>query len=74
VLVFIGIFLILAPNRPIAWIAIIFLAVIWAIGQNFGGLQTFPFGTATDPNSAPLLALFLLPIFFTMPPAQTSPQ
>jgi hypothetical protein len=81
VLIFIGIFLILTPSRPVAWIALAFLAAVWVVGQNFGGLQTFPFGTATDPNSAPILALFLLPIFFTaqgakgtMPPARTSPQ
>lgn len=59
-----GILLIFIPNRPVAWTALAFLLVVWGVGQTFGGLQTFPFGTATDPNSAPLLALFLLPIFF----------
>lgn len=64
VLIVLGTFLILIPNRSVAWVTIIFLFVVWWIGQNFGGIQTFPFGTATDPNSAPLLMLFLLPIFF----------
>lgn len=73
ILLFIGIFVILTPNRLVAWTVIVFLVIVWVIGQNFGGLQTFPFGTATDPNSAPLLMLFLLPIFFTRP-SETSPQ
>lgn len=64
VLIFLGIFLILVPNRSTAWTTIIFLFVVWWAGQSFGGIQTFPVGTATDPNSAPLLVLFLLPIFF----------
>jgi hypothetical protein len=56
-----GILLIVRPNRPVAWVALIFLFGVWWIGQGFGGLQTFPGGTATDPNSAPLFVLFLLP-------------
>ena len=63
-LIFLGLFLIIIPSRSVAWVAIVFLFIVWWIGQNFGGIQTFPVGTATDPNSAPLLALFLLPIFF----------
>jgi hypothetical protein len=58
-----GLFLIFLPNRSVAWITIAFLVAVWWIGQSFGGIQTFPWGTATDPNSAPLLILFLLPIF-----------
>lgn len=58
-----GILLVFIPTRPVAWTALAFLLVVWGVGQAFGGLQTFPFGTATDPNAAPLLALFLLPIF-----------
>lgn len=57
-----GILLIVLPNRPVAWITLLFLIAVWWLGQGFGGIQTFPFGTATDPNSAPLFALFLLPI------------
>ena len=63
-LVCLGIFLILVPTRSVAWITIVFLLVVWWTGQNFGGLLTFPGGTATDPNSAPIFILFLLPIFF----------
>jgi hypothetical protein len=51
-------------SRPVAWVTIIFLIAVWGLGQSFGGLATFPGSTATDPNSAPVLALFLLPIFF----------
>ncbi len=66
VLMLLGFFLIFIANRSVAWIAIVFLLVVWWIGQSFGSIQTFPFGTATDPNSAPLLILFLLPIFFAI--------
>lgn len=68
-----GIFLLLIPNRSVAWATIAFLIVVWWIGQNFGGLLTFPGGTATDPNAAPLLILFLIPIFFTEPRAAPMP-
>ena len=64
ILMCLGIFLFLAPNRPIAWVTTGFLLVVWWIGQNFGGILTFPNGTGTDPNSALLFTLFLLPIFF----------
>ena len=58
-----GIFLILMPrNRTVAWLACAFLVAVWWIGQNFGGIFTFPFGTATDPNSALVMMLFLVPI------------
>ena len=66
VLMLLGFFLIFIANRSVGWITIIFLLVVWWIGQSFGGIQTFPLGTATDPNSAPLLILFLLPIFFAI--------
>jgi hypothetical protein len=64
-LIGIGMCLILIPVRPVAWITIAFLLVVWWIGQSFGGLLTFPGGTATDFNTAPIFILFLLPIFFT---------
>lgn len=67
VLIWLGIFIILVPNRIVAWTTISFLVIVWAIGQSFGGLQTLPGGTATDPNSAPLLILFILPMFFKQP-------
>ncbi len=60
-----GIFLMYYPSKTFAWITIGFLAVIWWLGQNFGGIFSFPFGVATDPNTAPLLALCLLPIFLS---------
>ena len=59
-----GIFLILMPSRPVAWVTITFLLIVWWFGQNFGSLLTFPSGTATDPNTALLFVLFLVPIFF----------
>ena len=65
ILIILGFFLVFIPNRTVAWVTISFLIVVWAIGQNFGGLQTFWIGTTTDPNSAPLLILFLLPLLTT---------
>jgi hypothetical protein len=41
----------------------LFLFVVWWVSQDFGGIFTFPKGMATDPNSAPLLVLFLIPLF-----------
>lgn len=73
ILILLGLFLIFIPNHSVAWATLAFLAVVWVVSQSFGGLQTFPFGTATDPNSAPLLALFLLPIFF-MPKDDLAPS
>lgn len=66
ILILLGLFLIFIANRSVGWITIIFLLFVWWIGQSFGDIQTFPFGTATDPNSAPLLILFLLPIFLAV--------
>jgi hypothetical protein len=55
-----GIFLICMPrNRTVAWLACTFLIAVWWIGQSFGGIFSFPGGTATDPNSAMVLVLFL---------------
>lgn len=73
-LILLGFFLIFIANRSVAWITILFLLAVWGIGQSFGGLQTFPIGTATDPNSAPLLILFLLPLFFTRSSLLFSPS
>ena len=60
-LLILSIFLFLMPGRTVVWVAVIFLAAVWWFGQNFGGLAAFPGGTATDPNAAPILILFLLP-------------
>jgi hypothetical protein len=67
ILILLGFFLIFIPNRSVAWATISFLIIVWAIGQSFGGLQSFWSGTATDPNSAPLLILFILPILVSTP-------
>ena len=48
---------VLAPGRlskPALVAAVALSALIWVVGQDFGGLAT---GHATDPNSGPLLAL-----------------
>ena len=75
ILICLGIFLLLVPTRPVAWVIISFLLTVWWIGQSFGGVLTFPGGTATDFNSAPLFILFLLPIFLRVtPPPNQSPE
>ncbi len=46
-----------APQRIARWsvaAAVVFAAVIWVAAEDFGGILT---GTATDPNTGPLLAL-----------------
>jgi hypothetical protein len=61
VLAALGIFLICMPrSRTVAWLACAFLIAVWWIGQSFGSIFTFPGGTATDPNSAVVLVLFLV--------------
>lgn len=61
-LLILGAWLLLRPSRPLGVIVMILLAAVWWISQDFGGILTFPHGTATDPNSAPLLALLILPL------------
>jgi hypothetical protein len=56
----IGLLLLLKPNRITGSIALGFLLLIWWVGQDFGMLSS---GTGTDPNTAPLIALFILPLF-----------
>lgn len=58
-----GLLLVFRPNRIVGWGTIIFLVIVWWVGQDFGEIQTFPNGTATDLNSAPIFALFLIPLF-----------
>jgi len=60
----IGIALLFRPNRITGTIAFIFIFLIWWLGQDFGMLTTLIAGTTTDPNTAPLLALLILPLFF----------
>lgn len=59
----IGLALVLQPNRVIGIVALAFLFFVWWFGQDFGQLSTVAAGTATDPNTAPLVALLLVPIF-----------
>jgi hypothetical protein len=63
VLLLLGTLLIVWPNKIVGYISIIFLFFVWWISQDFGGIFSFPIGTATDVNAAPLLMLFLVPIF-----------
>jgi hypothetical protein len=59
----IGALILFKPSRIVAITALVFLCFVWWVGQDFGMLSTFPTGVATDPSTAPLLALFLLPLF-----------
>jgi hypothetical protein len=45
------------PMKPTVAVAVIVSLVIWVLGEDFGGLFT---GSATDPNSGPLLVLFAI--------------
>ncbi|HXS15068.1 MAG TPA: hypothetical protein VN711_02980 [Candidatus Saccharimonadales bacterium] len=65
-LIILGILLLLKPTKVLGWITIGFLFLVWWISQDFGGIFTFPFGIATDPNTAPLFMLFLFPLFFSV--------
>ena len=46
-------------------------AVVWVFGEGLGGLWS---GSATDPNSGPLLVLLALLLAATSPAAQTRPE
>lgn len=74
ILVILGILLLVKPMKVLGWITIIFLFFVWWISQDFGGILTFPFGTATDPNSAPLFMLFLLPLLLPLKSDQVERQ
>ena len=65
VLFLIGLLLLLKSNRTIGIIALTFLFFVWWFGQDFGQLSTFFVGTPTDPSTAPLVALLILPICIT---------
>lgn len=62
-LLLLGLLLYRKPTKLIGGVALLFLFFVWWISQDFGAVLTFPLGLATDPNSAPLFALMLLPIF-----------
>jgi hypothetical protein len=53
----VGVFVSAQMARPALLVAVIAALVIWAAGENFGGLFS---GSATDPNSGPLLVLIAL--------------
>ena len=72
VLFVIGLALILKPNKITGTITLLFLFFVWWFGQDFGQLSTLFVGTATDPNTAPLLALLLLPLFIDLNPVGLS--
>lgn len=58
----IALFIVLVPSRAVALVALIFLFLVWWIGQDFGMITTLITGTSTDPNTVPLLTLFILPL------------
>jgi hypothetical protein len=57
VLIAVGVFLPAPAARAALVAAIILAALIWVVGENLGAIFT---GSATDPNSGPLLALLAL--------------
>jgi hypothetical protein len=60
----VGLALIFRPGKTTGVIALVFLFFVWWLGQDFGGLSTLVVGVATDPNTAPVFALLLAPLFF----------
>jgi hypothetical protein len=62
--------LLIRPSRTLALGAGVFLVLTWWFCQDFGGIQTFPTSTATDPNSAIVMILFLIPLLVR--PKQTA--
>lgn len=71
-LVVFGGLLLVRPSRILALSVVIFLILTWWFGQDFGGILTFPTSTATDPNSAIVLTLFLIPLLMKPKPAGTA--
>jgi hypothetical protein len=63
----VGIFLPPPPARSVLILALVVAAVIWVFGQALGTLLA---GGATDPNSAPLLALLALAYWPLTPAAR----
>ena len=62
----VGLALVLKQNKITGAIALVFLFFVWWLGQDFGQLSTLFVGTATDPNTAPLVVLLILPAFFSL--------
>lgn len=63
VLLIVGFLLLRKQNLMTGLIAFVFFFFVWWFGQDFGQLSTFMRGTPTDPNTAPLMMLLLLPLF-----------
>jgi hypothetical protein len=57
VIIAVGVYLPRPAAQPTLVLAIVVAAVIWVIGEDFGGILA---GGATDPNSGPLLILLAL--------------
>ena len=57
------------PARVMSAVAVVVALGIWVIGENFGGIFS---GSATDPNSGPLLALLAV-AYWRRQPAPASP-
>jgi hypothetical protein len=53
-LIAVGVFLPVPGARAVLILAIVVAAVIWVVGENFGGILA---GSGTDPNTGPLLML-----------------
>ncbi len=64
-LLLIGLALLFKPNRITGAFALVFLFLIWWIGQDFGQLTSIFYNTPTDPQLSPVLALFLVPLCIT---------
>jgi hypothetical protein len=62
--ILLGSLLIWKPNRIVAVTSLIFLFLVWWLGQDFGMLSTLITGVSTDPNMAPVFALFITPLIF----------
>ena len=58
------------PARVIGVVAVVLALGIWVVGENFG--QVFS-GSATDPNSGPLLALLALAFWRRLPAPASGP-
>jgi hypothetical protein len=67
-----GVLLVLTPDKIIGTVVLVFLFFVWWFGQDFGQLSTLIVGTPTDPNTAPLLALLLVPLFIGSNPIASS--
>jgi len=56
-------------RRTALFVTLVWLAALWWLGMDFGVLG----GTGTDPNTAPLLALFVVAGLVSLRPARSGP-